>query len=857
MKKILLLPCLTLALSGFAQMTTAGSAVQLGGCSCYQLNPNQANVRGAIWSPSTVSLLSDFDMTFQVYVGAEDVWGADGMTFVLQENPNGLGDFGHSIGYESFGGNPNPISAQSIAIELDTWNSSPTVATDIPDDHIGISSNGVLEHDLVGPTVFPGNQNIEDGAYHTFRVQWLSGFQILNVYWDGNAIPLITLNNDLVTNIFGGTSDLYWGFTSSTGGVFNEHRVCVTSTASFSVDQSSVCPGTSIQFTDASSSNTGIINSWSWDFGDGNSSAVQNPSHSYNAPGNYNAVLTMTDGFGCQYTDNVSITILDSITMNMTATDVTCFGDVDGAVTSNPTNGTGPYSYLWNDTGTQNTQSASNLPPGWYTVEVTDNLGCVGYDSVEVQEPLEMILTMDSTNAHCPGNSDGTVTATPTNGTSPYNYLWDDTGAQTTQTATGLPLGTYNVLVTDDNGCTATGSIDVGEDPAITLIMDSTNSSCNGGADGTATATPVNGNSPFNYTWNDSGTQSTQTATGLVAGMYTVVVADVYGCTAEDSIEVVEQAGLTVEMDSVMTTCYGGSDGAASVNVVSGTGPYTYLWNDGATSTTDSISGLTAGIYTVVVTDGNGCSVTDSASVDQPAAIIATASGTDVACYGGNTGEVTVTVSNGVAPLSYQWNDASNQTTQTATGLAMGTYTVIVTDNNGCTANSSVTISENAEITATSTSTDDSGAGDGSIDLTVSGGITPYTYVWSNGATTEDLSSVVTGEYDVIITDAVGCQFTLTDSVGLILELELPSAMSPNADGYNDYFHVKGIEGFPQNKLVVTNRWGNIVYQTENYTNDWYGLNMNGEELPEGVYFVTLEIDGGEQHSTYLELRRN
>ena len=263
--------------------------------------------------------------------------------FCLKENPGGIGDWGHGLGYETYVGNPNPISPQSVAIELDTWHSSPTVVTDILDDHTGISSNGILEHDLVGPTIFPGAQNIEDAAYHEFRVQWISGLNILNVYWEGNAFPLISLNNDLVTNVFGGTTDLYWGFTSATGGVFNEHRVCQVSNAAFTSDLTSVCPGLPVQFTDASTTNSGIINGWAWDFGDATPiDNTQNPSHSYNGPGVYNVVLTMTDGFGCDYTANTNITVLDSITMNMTAVDATCFGGTDGQTTSNPTNGTGP-----------------------------------------------------------------------------------------------------------------------------------------------------------------------------------------------------------------------------------------------------------------------------------------------------------------------------------------------------------------------------------------------------------------------------------------------------------------------------------------------------------------------------------
>lgn len=682
-------------------MTMSGVAVPLGaGCNCYRLTPAAAGQRGAIWSPNTINLNNDFDMTFQVSFGNGDVWAGDGMGFVLQQNASGIGSSGNGLGFAAPYGVP-PISASNFIVEIDQFDNGGAIPTDHANDHVAMSINGSQHHTQVAATPFAGLQEIGDGLYHEVRITWDAGLQVIALYWQGAVVPLIAHNIDLINSVFAGNPNVYWGWTAGTGGVFGEYRVCTNSNAAFSQDLTSVCPGLPVQFTDGSTSDLNLIDAWDWDFGDGSpNGTVQDPTHSYNAPGNYTVTLTMTDGFGCDYVETSSVTVLDSITMNMSAVDVTCFGDTDGQATSSPTNGTGPYAYLWDDPSSQASQSATNLPPGWYLVEVTDNLGCVGYDSIEVMEPLLMVLTMDSTDA-----------------------------------------------------------------------------SCNGGTDGTATATPINGSAPYGYVWSDGGSQTTQTASGLPAGVYSVVVTDVNGCTASDSIEVVEATGLEIALDSIPTTCFGGSDGAAIAVVVSGVGPFTYLWDDAASQTSASASNLPAGIYNVVVTSVNGC-----------------------------------------------------------------------------TANGSVVVNEPSALLGSTTIADDFGTG-GQVDLTVSGGTSPYTYNWSNGETTQDLTNVSAGTYQVIITDNNGCTLTLSSSVSLLVDLDFPTAISPNNDGMNDTYVIIGIEGYPENSFTITNRWGNVVYSVENYSNTWGGENTAGEPLPEGVYFMVFE-SGIEQHTTYVEIRR-
>jgi PKD repeat protein len=538
MKKLALIFGTFISTAAMSQMTMAGSASQLGGCDCYQITPASIAQKGAIWSPSPLDLANDFDMSFEVYLGAND-GGADGMTFVLQENPDGIGDIGHSLGYESYVGNPNPISNQSIAIELDTWNSAPTVVSDVTFDHIGISSNGIVEHDIFGPEAIDIG-NIEDGAYHTFRVQWIQAFNTLVVYIDGN-VEINLIGQDIPDLYFSGNESLYYGFTASTGGAVNETRVCAYGNSSFSSDLTSVCPDNPIQFTGTGNSDTGIINSWSWDFGDGSPLGnSQSPSYTYTTPGDYTAELTMTDGFGCDYVTTTLITILPDITMDMDSAGVSCFGDMDGTGTSTPTNGTGPYTYSWDDTGNQTTATAAGLAPGAYVVTVTDNLGCIGEDSIIVEEPADILLTASATDVICYQDSSGTALVEASGGTPNYTYAWDDYLSQTTSAASNLPAGAYSVVVTDNNGCTSTVMVTVADGSQI--LINGITLTDNGTGTGEIDMTVTGGLAPYTYSW-DNG-ETTEDITGLTSGFYTVTVTDDNGCSEMFTFDIKSSASI-------------------------------------------------------------------------------------------------------------------------------------------------------------------------------------------------------------------------------------------------------------------------------------------------------------------------
>ena len=325
------------SITGNSQMILSGVAT--GSCDCYELT-DFTNQTGSVWSPGTIDLTNSFDMSFEVNLGVDDVWGADGMVFALRQSGTSPGGIGNGMGYSGI--------TNSIGVEIDTWNSSPAVPSDVVSDHVGMSSNGAVDHGLVAPQTIA---NIEDGLYHTFRATWDPVALDFEVFLDGTSIFVYT--GDLVALYFGGVPDVYFGWTGGTGGVDNVQSVCMYRDADFSSDVITACVGQTVTFTDESTSDL-IYNSeeavtWDWDFGDGSSSTVQNPTHSYTANGDYTVSLTATNSYG-----NDVMTIANMIHVEMPIAPTTVDASVcdSGSMTLSAS---GPGILNWYDSPTSGT----------------------------------------------------------------------------------------------------------------------------------------------------------------------------------------------------------------------------------------------------------------------------------------------------------------------------------------------------------------------------------------------------------------------------------------------------------------------------------------------------------------------
>ncbi|WP_211342491.1 LamG-like jellyroll fold domain-containing protein [Hyunsoonleella aestuarii] len=391
------------------------------------------------------------------------------------------------------------------------------------------------------------------------------------------------------------------------------------------------------------------------------------------------------------------------------ATPISCYaGGNNGTATVEAFGGTEPYSYLWttsNGSGLNPTaKDQTDLSPGTYTVTVTDSNTTYDPDlemevsdpytfttSVTVSEPTELnVDSFDPQVPPCFGSSNGYAQANASGGTPPYTYAWSN--GQTTQTAINLSAGTYTVTVTDANGCTDQDSVTLTDPPLLTATVTNTEPSCFGDSNGTATVTPAGGTSGYTYLWSNG--QTTQAATGLPTGNYSVTVTDANNCTAVANVTIGQPTALDASTTKMDVSCNGAANGTGTINVTGGTAPYTYLWSDA--QTTQTAIALAPGTYNVVATDANGCQISRNITITQPTALSLSTEFNEPQCYNGaNGGTAKIYPSGGTAPYYYLWSDG--QTTQTAINLAVGTYTVVVTDANGCTENASIDVTQPLE----------------------------------------------------------------------------------------------------------------------------------------------------------------
>ena len=490
-------------------------------------------------------------------------------------------------------------------------------------------------------------------------------------------------------------------------------------------------------------------------------------------PGVY--TVTVTDASGsCIATDSVVIDGVGGVSISTSSTDVTGCGFENGTATVTPSGGNGPYSYRWIP-GDSTTASISGLAPGSYTVIVMDNDSCTASEEVQVNNPFSIPVSItDSSNVSCNGGNDGSAIVTPSGGFAPYTYNWS-AGLPNDSSVTGLSKGFYTVTVIDSAGCEGSTSVNIEESNPITLSISSDSVSCNGGSDGKAIVVPSGGPVGFSdyiYIWSPSN-QTTDTASSLAPGSYTVIVSDSLSCGSDTAtVTVFEPSPMTIEAkDSSTIGCAGGGNGIGVVDVSGGVNrPYNILWCDG--QITRVANGLSEGFCTITITDNKGCVAVDSVEIVYPPSLALDTLIANASCFGSDDGSITVSPSGGKPAYTFLWN--TGDTTQTATNLAApGTYTVTVTDAIGCDSTISITISEPALLDVILTPSDVTcpGLSNGSITSTVTGGTPTYTYSWSpGGETTSGLTNIPGGTYDLTVTDVNGCDSMVSATI-----IELPN----------------------------------------------------------------------------------
>jgi len=603
---------------------------------------------------------------------------------------------------------------------------------------------------------------------------------VLPLVINGSALPEVCSNNNgsAWATVSGGTPpyNYLWSTGSVNDTIFNLSKGNYTVT----VTDSKLCTATHLFIVDSlggPSIQDSVINIKC--FG-GNNGAIYttvsggNGAYSYQwSPGGQTTsfitgltagtyIVTVSDTNACTATKVILVTQPSAINIALSAISEKC-NKVNGIAIASASGGTAPYTYLWN-TGVAN-DSLINKASGWYSVTVTDANLCTKVDSVfipHINGPT--INGFTRSNPVCNSDSTGSLIVNVSGGTPAYTYQWSAPAGVTGASNTNIPAGIYTVTVTDINGCSATSKDTLFNPPLLVISHSSTNASC-ALNNGIAIFNVTGGATPYSYLWSNGATGTNQQST-LSNGTYTITVTDGNGCVKQDTVIVNRTPATMVQLDSSNNvSCYGLSDGNIYITPSGGIGNYSYQWSYNNLQTQD-LTNIPGGTYTVTVTDGAGCSYTmPDINILSPDSISITFTTTPTGCSG-PTGSATAQVTGGTAPYTYIWSDGS--TNATAVNLANQNYTVTVTDQHNCSKSATVYIPSTLPITASVSSFQNVtcyGDSTGSIQITAGGGTPPLTYLWSNGATTANISQLTAGTYTVTITDAVQCTTTITQTI--------------------------------------------------------------------------------------------
>jgi gliding motility-associated-like protein len=595
--------------------------------------------------------------------------------------------------------------------------------------------------------------------------------------------------------------------------------------------------------------------------------------------------LRIIDQMGCIKTDSITIDEPEGMMLvgyelsmsNHPPFHISCNGASDGYIKLSVEGGSGEYSYLWTgpDGFTATTRDIFNLKAGIYDCTVTDIGGCelMPHPHFELVEPDILSITAVSPlfgagpyNIGCFGET-GSIDVTVTGGTNGfYHYEWTTSDGSGLVTDEGnqehVSAGIYTVVVTDLNGCTDTTTVTLTQPEEIILELIPTHITCQSETfdNGSINLVLSGGVEPYSYEWSDEEGPIPggilQDIFDLTPGTYTVMVTDANGCRASGSVEItlppdLEYEKRISEYGDYQISCFGRSDGFIQIIPTGGREPYVFNWQmpDGSVSASNELAGLTAGEYILYITDSNMCSARDTIRLEEPGKLTMNVTVSDQICSNDYTGSIAVEAVNNTGPVDYLWADGVIGNYRE--GLSAGSYRVIITDSNNCNADTTIFISEAEPIKLLFSviQPECTDMPDGSVTVTASGGTGPgtYSYLWSDGSTSQRINTVVSGWYSVTVADINGCY--VRDSVYVAPKkevcLNIPNAISPNGDGINDEWNIGFKELYPLMEVKIFNRWGELLWASEKgYPIPWDGRSR-GAVLPVDSYHYTIDLHNG------------
>ncbi|HNQ68105.1 MAG TPA: gliding motility-associated C-terminal domain-containing protein [Bacteroidales bacterium] len=554
--------------------------------------------------------------------------------------------------------------------------------------------------------------------------------------------------------------------------------------------------------------------------------------------------VSVTDANDCLWSQEITIIEPDTLITNITSSNIPCFGLDNGILNAQTTGGTPPYHYYWFHDLNNNSPIITNMHPGFFFVSVVDANGCSDTASTTISQPDDLILDFIIKNVSCKGGHDAYIIVSPSGGVPAYSLEWSN--GYYTDSIGNLPIGNYTITVIDDNGCEDNQTITITE--PLNFLSSSfsqvDNVSCFGFSDASTNVVPFGGTSPYTVYWEEGVEQNEFVGSEMAANIYyNITVIDNNNCVYYDSIRFTQPPVLSLTGSTSPVVC-GVSAGSGAVNPIGGTPPYYYLWSNG--ETTQTATDLSAGLNIITVTDYNLCvdsielSVLKTGKIYGDYLIL-----TENPCFKDSLASAVVSFDDGFDPKTYIWSTGVEN--DTATNLSAGIYRVYVSDKFNCTDTVTVTITQPDSINPNFILTQPSCSAvfDGKIETIPTGGTPEYSYLWNDNTTDNQISDIREGLYYLTITDENNCSFIyLIDLPEAAYCITIYNTITPNNDGANDVWIIENIEQFPRSEIWIYNRVGNLVYECENYQNDWNGT-YNGKDLPEGTYFYIINLGTG------------
>ncbi len=489
--------------------------------------------------------------------------------------------------------------------------------------------------------------------------------------------------------------------------------------------------------------------------------------------------LTITDSKACTSSAVFVVSQASALVIGGSKVDLNCNAASTGTIDIAITGGSTPFSFSWN-TGSVN-EDQNSLSAGTYNVTVSDTKACLITSSYTLTQPLAINVSTAINHISCSGGSDGSIAVTVSGGNTPYTYSWG-TGA-TSNSISDLTQSAYMFSVRDSKSCQYSNSYSITQSTPLVVTGISTAVSAAGGSNGAITTTPSGGSLPYTYSWTNGKT--TQDLSNLIAGDYTISLTDTKMCTTTATWSIGEPGLITLTGVLLHPSCNSSSDGSIQLSVSHGVTPYQYSWSNAKTS--DLINGQVAGLYSVTVTDATAATKTASFTITQPNIMTIVKNPIPASCHSLANGVIDITVSGGMPSYTYQWSNLA--TTQDVTNLKAGTYTITISDTRACKLTSSaiVTQPDSIQINDSVFSPSCFGNSNGGILLSVTGGVLPYIYNWSNGRTVEDLSNISYGTYMLNLRDSKLCLVTKIFSVSQPADLVIVPLITPTSCfGKND-----------------------------------------------------------------------